>query len=317
MASQNYTYPLPATQKHGSSLGLWLDSLPLVTQDPDLGPPFCYGCTFPLLLPDDDCTRVLAANRAEDRIIALPCRCWYKRGCIEAILSPRFGDDNDCPICGFRFFEKCTLESWILGLEKVDLSVLAGEDRRCGICLLDYGEGEPTKSSTGNATEATICVHPVRLPCDHCFGSECLSHWLSPFPIGGSGNSCPICRKELFSPWPAATDPDDLDHGARLSEATEDSEALVEHFIQPHREQGHSERIAEERSTDPHYNVPRPRDPDIQEAENRLREIDEEYDREPMDPEIQEAADRLREIDEWDFDEGDPDPFWIRIGAPR
>ena len=328
MASQAHAYPLPAIKKHGSSLGHWLDSLPLVTQDPELGPPYCYGCTFPLLLPDEDCNRVLAANRVEDRIIALPCHCWYKRGCIEAILSPKFGDDDSCPICGFRFFDKPTLESWILGLEKVDVSALASEDRRCGICLLDYGTEVPADGNTTNtgAAGAAVCVRPVKLSCGHCFGSKCLLPWLSPLPMGVCGNTCPICRKDLFKPWPLVTDSaEGLEDGEIPSGWLRDNDTHlehdipVEHYIQPHQEQGQAETTAEARSSDPHYNVPRPRDPEILEAENQLRELEEQYEREPMDPEIQEAMDRLREIDEWDYDQGDPEPpqFWRRIDAPR
>ena len=44
-----------------------------------------------------------------------------------------------------------------------------------------------------------LCKDPSRLPCGHVFGRECLLIWLKPAPEGGNGNSCPTCRKKLFT----------------------------------------------------------------------------------------------------------------------
>ena len=53
----------------------------------------------------------------------------------------------------------------------------------CGICREPY--------STDDAA--------VRLPCNHEFGSECISTWLSP---EGGKNTCPLCRCQLFPSAP-------------------------------------------------------------------------------------------------------------------
>ena len=55
------------------------------------------------------------------------------------------------------------------------------------ICLEEYGT---------NNSEGGIIERPVRLPCNHVFGSQCIATWLS--PIQGANNSCPYCRRTLF-----------------------------------------------------------------------------------------------------------------------
>ena len=60
-----------------------------------------------------------------------------------------------------------------------------GEDHSCGICLETYVEPLP-----GADTE-----EPIKLPCGHTFGYNCLSEWLET-SIQRSF-SCPLCRTQL------------------------------------------------------------------------------------------------------------------------
>lgn len=65
------------------------------------------------------------------------------------------------------------------------LSALANEDLDCTIC-----------------TEALS--DPVQLPCSHIFDKACIIHWLD---MPGK-NTCPFCRRELFSmPFAEPTNP--------------------------------------------------------------------------------------------------------------
>ena len=73
-------------------------------------------------------------------------------------------------------------------LTAVTTSSLDSEDRTCGICTEAYNE------QTENQEESQHT--PVKLPCGHVFGSECITSWLS--PETGRSNTCPLCRHELF-----------------------------------------------------------------------------------------------------------------------
>lgn len=55
-------------------------------------------------------------------------------------------------------------------------------DPVCPCCYVAYG----TSAAEGEAAE-----HPVKTPCNHVFGNQCLETWLP-------NNSCPICRGELY-----------------------------------------------------------------------------------------------------------------------
>ncbi|KAK5134280.1 hypothetical protein LTR08_006709 [Meristemomyces frigidus] len=78
----------------------------------------------------------------------------------------------------------------------ITLSNLAVEDQDCTIC-------------------SETLSNPIRLPCTHIFDKACIEHWLK---MPGK-NSCPSCRRELFSmpfsePANAPTDRPQLVFGA-------------------------------------------------------------------------------------------------------
>ena len=58
------------------------------------------------------------------------------------------------------------------------------EDRTCQICQETYLHGDQFEQ-------------PVKLPCGHIFGKECINRWLSPDEIEPK-SSCPMCRVSFF-----------------------------------------------------------------------------------------------------------------------
>lgn len=69
-------------------------------------------------------------------------------------------------------------------LAPVNTNALDPKERSCCICLQPFG---PIALTQGGS-EA-----PVQLPCGHVFGEVCISSWIL------DNNSCPLCRKQVFS----------------------------------------------------------------------------------------------------------------------
>ena len=95
-------------------------------------------------------------------------------------------------------------EAFLSHLPRVGRGILGNENQCCSICMEDYGT---TESLTG------IIERPVKLPCNHIMGSECISIWVSAPSTGGSGNNtCPICRHVLFQAPSLPTSPPRAEH---------------------------------------------------------------------------------------------------------
>jgi len=86
--------------------------------------------------------------------------------------------------------------SFIDSLPNVGRGVLDKDNQKCCLCQEEYG----TQASTRGIIE-----RPVKLPCNHIMGSECITLWLT-----GGGNSCPLCRHVFFCrPIPRAAELDE------------------------------------------------------------------------------------------------------------
>ena len=68
-------------------------------------------------------------------------------------------------------------------LPVIKLGDLPEDSQTCHICHELYTDPSPEGAE-----------NPVKLPCGHVLGSECLAKWFN-----GSKNSCPMCRAILFS----------------------------------------------------------------------------------------------------------------------
>ena len=64
----------------------------------------------------------------------------------------------------------------------VSIESLPEHDRKCFVCLEKYGD----------SPDGTPAEEPVKLPCGHSFGQNCITKWLK------TRQSCPICRRNSF-----------------------------------------------------------------------------------------------------------------------
>ena len=64
------------------------------------------------------------------------------------------------------------------------------KDSECGICQEKYGNVDSHPGAMDN---------PIRLPCQHVIGSDCIRRWVSPSEHGK--NTCPFCRYIFFSSY--------------------------------------------------------------------------------------------------------------------
>jgi len=69
-------------------------------------------------------------------------------------------------------------------LPVISMRAIPADEHTCGICLDAY--------LTGDRLE-----QPIKLPCGHILGHECIAEWLSP-EEDVQQNTCPLCRYELF-----------------------------------------------------------------------------------------------------------------------
>ncbi|KAI9845804.1 MAG: hypothetical protein M1837_004484 [Sclerophora amabilis] len=82
------------------------------------------------------------------------------------------------------FGAKRATKHFIESLKQVDLTSLEADDRSCSICMEPFGVPEPIKRKI---------EHPIRLPCNHVFGQNCIKTWLE------AHCTCPVCREDVDS----------------------------------------------------------------------------------------------------------------------
>ncbi|KAL9133830.1 MAG: hypothetical protein Q9175_004987 [Cornicularia normoerica] len=76
-------------------------------------------------------------------------------------------------------------ETFIKSLPVVSHTDLSQDTQDCPICIEQYYSLQHSES-------------PVRLPCSHIMGKECLLRWLKSSASNTTNNSCPICRAVLL-----------------------------------------------------------------------------------------------------------------------
>lgn len=194
----------------------WLDSLPTweppsnllrLTKDDSLIDSWsCSCCGTPQLSTAEGGVK---ANEPQNQLTVLRCGCVVLRGCLEQSLQ----NGDECPSCGFHFFARenmsrkeilRSVESWLKHLELGNTDHLEEGDRTCNICTLEYGIPRTELLLSDSKSQEEEPELPVKLPCGHVFGSQCIKVWFTPAPAGGNGNTCPTCRRKYFSPWSKA-----------------------------------------------------------------------------------------------------------------
>ena len=95
LAVENPTYPI-RIDKTPIILATWLSFLPTVDQkaDPSAMGYCCFECSDSHLGQPVCAGRTAPWTPIDDEIIRLPCRCLWRRGCLEWRLNPD-GDDSD------------------------------------------------------------------------------------------------------------------------------------------------------------------------------------------------------------------------------
>lgn len=84
---------------------------------------------------------------------------------------------------------------FVAQLPQVSLSEINAEDQECSICR------EVFSTDTGEVVQGEqIPEHPVRTPCGHIVGNQCLLRWLFGEPGYPPHSTCPSCRGHLEVP---------------------------------------------------------------------------------------------------------------------
>ena len=163
------------------------------------------------------------------------------------------------------------IESFVQGLPVHLVLDLPADKQDCAICMEKYYGPHQRES-------------PIRLPCNHVLGKDCLLTWLKSPPTNRNNNCCPVCRSVLLERVPIFLPYDDTpsDTSSEHLENIFDQydEGLTDQWTDLYdndqaRRDLQRERIAIERNE--HERIMTARD---QEHESWFREREEQYQRE-------------------------------------
>lgn len=116
------------------------------------------------------------------------------------------------------------MDNFISSLRKVDAEDLGPDriDRECRICFEPYRQCADRAAAAPDASGLYMSISgedPVRLPCNHIFGQECLEKWLR------RHDQCPKCRRELLPP---IIDPEDVTLDMAFSGDSDEGSVMAE-----------------------------------------------------------------------------------------
>lgn len=110
------------------------------------------------------------------------------------------------------------LKRFMASLTTLDVGALGSDetDQQCPVCFEKYIHPSDEENPSLNIMNET----PVRLPCSHLMGKDCLESWLA------NADSCPSCRTQVFkrentngNNAPAGNDSSDDEINSLLMEA--------------------------------------------------------------------------------------------------
>ena len=127
--------------------------------------------------------------------------------------QPTSSNIHPCARC---FVEEARLKT------ELETNTFRSQDGVCPVCLNEYNVLSPDTERVES---------PVRLKCGHRIGYDCLLLWLSPAPEGGNGNTCPICKYQLFAPRPSVQRHNDADEQASAQLLIEEARAVSRRML--------------------------------------------------------------------------------------
>ena len=97
-------------------------------------------------------------------------------------------------------------ETFLKSLPILSLIDLPDDNQDCPICMEKYLTPQHDETSWGILPPRTPSDRgsnptdpPVRLPCNHIIGKDCLRSWLQSSVLNRNNNTCPMCRTVLYN----------------------------------------------------------------------------------------------------------------------
>ncbi|MCJ1469074.1 hypothetical protein MMC07_007706 [Pseudocyphellaria aurata] len=130
---------------------------------------------------------------------------------------------SDCKGYAQICIKACSAANFLMNLEVLEVDDLDPHDRVCTICTEELSF----------STNPKLAHIPVKTPCGHIFGLNCIMMWLEPlyslpepnpdngleFTIEKTNASCPYCRREFFPPGGSKLAVEELEQHIRFWDA--------------------------------------------------------------------------------------------------